>query len=133
MKSFGKILVVVAVLSLSISSLNMFAGDPARKLGRGICNVGVGALEIPIKIYDVNQAEGGLAALTYGVLKGFGYFIAREVVGVVDIATFPVPLPGAVDEPREVGWGYGPLMTPEWVVGPEHDIFNIIYQDHPLN
>lgn len=133
MKNFGKVLVAVVVISLSISSFSSFAGDPARKLGRGIVNVGAGVLEIPMKVYDVNQAEGGLAALSYGVFKGIGYFIGRVAVGVVDIVTFPVPLPGAVDEPRETGWGYGPLMVPEWVVGPEHDIYNIIYQDHPLN
>ncbi len=132
MRKFGKIVLFAAIFGFTVVSFNAEAGDPMRKLGRGIVNVGAGALEIPMKIYDVNQVEGGLAACTYGLLKGIGYFVSREAVGIVEIVTFPVPLPGAVDEPRETGWGYGPLMEPEWVVGPDHDIYNIIYQDHPL-
>lgn len=134
MKFFSKIsfpAVVLAVIMLCSYQVN--AGDPMRKLGRGIVNVSCGALELPMKVYDVNKDEGGIAGCTYGVLKGLGYFVAREAVGLTEIVTFLIPLPGAVDEPRESGWGYGPLMEPEWVVDPQHDIFNIIYQDLPLD
>lgn len=108
-------------------------GNPARKLGRGICNAGIGALEIPMKIYDVNQEEGGFAAVTYGTFLGIGYFIAREVIGITEIITFLMPLPGCKDDPRESGWGYGAIMRPEWVVDEQHDIYNIIYQDLPVD
>ncbi|HPN84414.1 MAG TPA: exosortase system-associated protein, TIGR04073 family [Victivallales bacterium] len=130
-KSVRFLCLVVAVLLLS--SLSASAGDPFRKLGRGIVNVGFGALEIPFKIYDVNKEDGGLAAVTYGSLKGIGYFVAREVVGVIEIATFPMPLPGSTDSPSDSGWGYGPWMEPEFVVGPDHDIYNIVYQDLPVD
>lgn len=133
MRNFRSLLIVAVALLAAFSTFTSAnAGDPIRKLGRGIVNVAFGALEVPMKIYDVNQEEGGLAACSYGVFKGLGYFIARELIGVTEIVTFPMPLPGAVDEPRDTGWGYGPLMEPEWVVGPDHDIFDIIYQDHPL-
>ena len=125
----GFVVAFAALISFNVTA----GGDPFRKLGRGIVNVGFGVLEIPMKVYDVNQVDGGLAALTYGVFKGIGYFVAREVIGVVEIATFPMPLPGATDSKRDIGWGYGPLMEPEWVVGPDHDIYNIIYQDFPQN
>ena len=111
----------------------LIGGNPAKKLGRGICNVALGALEIPIKIYDVNQEEGGLAAVTYGAFLGIGYCVAREVIGVLEVVTFLMPLPGCKDDPREDGWGYGPIMYPEWVVDQQHDIYNIIYQDLPVN
>ncbi|HCE46654.1 MAG TPA: hypothetical protein DET40_24160 [Lentisphaeria bacterium] len=124
----GFVVAIMAVITFDVS-----AGDPFRKLGRGVVNVGFGALEIPMKVYDVNKDEGGLAGCTYGLFKGIGYFIAREVIGVVEIVTFPMPLPGATDSKRDTGWGYGPLMEPEWVVGPDHDIYNIIYQDFPQN
>ncbi|MFA6290405.1 MAG: exosortase system-associated protein, TIGR04073 family, partial [Victivallales bacterium] len=112
----GFIVAVAALISFNVTA----GGDPFRKLGRGIVNVGFGVLEIPMKVYDVNQVDGGLAALTYGVFKGIGYFVAREVIGVVEIVTFPMPLPGATDSKRDIGWGYGPLMEPECVVGPDH-------------
>ena len=127
-----KLLCVVAVFML-ISTISVQAGDPFRKLGRGIINAGFGVLEIPVKVYDVNREEGGLAAISYGTLKGIGFFVAREVVGVVEIATFPIPLPGATDSPNESGWGYGPWMHPEFVIGPDHDIYNIVYQDVPVD
>ena len=128
-----KIFTVAVLFFVLGACLDSFAGDPFRKLGRGVVNASCGALEIPMKVYDVNVNEGGLAACTYGVFLGIGYFVAREVIGIVEIVTFPVPLPGATDEPRESGWGYGPLMEPEWVVAPDHDIYNIIYQDMPLD
>ncbi len=134
MKIRSKIAALTLVAAIScLLCMDASAGDPFRKLGRGIINAGFGCLEVPMKIYDVNADEGGLAALSYGVFKGLGYFVAREVIGLVEIVTFPIPLPGAVEEPRETGWGYGCLMEPEWVVAPDHDVYNIIYQDMPLN
>ncbi|NOY75082.1 MAG: exosortase system-associated protein, TIGR04073 family [Kiritimatiellaeota bacterium] len=136
MKFSGKVLTFAIVLIIGVSSLNLRAeendGIPMmRKLGRGITNLGLGALEIPVKIYDVNEEEGGFAAVTYGVLKGVCYFIAREVIGLVDILTFPIPLPGATVDTHEEGWGYGPLMRPEFVLDKRHDFYNVVYQDLP--
>ena len=123
--------VFAVVAFLAVPSVQ--AGGPIRKLGRGIANAGFGALEIPIVAYDVNQEEGGIAACTYGVLKGVALCVAREVVGIVDIVTFLIPLPGATGDPHITGeWGYGPLMYPEFVVDEDHDIYNIVYQDLPV-
>ena len=123
----------VALLIIMFASFNVQADNPARKLGRGICNVGLGPCEILMKGYDVNQEEGGFAAVTYGVFLGIGYCVAREVIGVTEIVTFLIPLPGCKEDPREDGWGYGPIMRPEWVIDTEHDIYNIIYQDLPVD
>jgi len=99
-----------------------------RKLGRGVSNVGFGALEILIRIYGVRFEEGGIAGLTYGTFSGIGYFIARELLGVMDIATFFAPLPFTPNDPiRGKGWGYGPVLIPEWVLTPENDIWNAVY------
>lgn len=125
-----KYLVLAALAAfLMISSVELSAGDPIRKLGRGICNVAFGVCEVPLKIYYVNQEDGGLAAVTYGPLKGVAYCVAREVVGVIDIVTFPMPLPGCPDDSRDTGWGYGPIMRPEWIFTPYENPYNIIYQD----
>ncbi len=95
-----------------------------RKLGRGIVNVGFGALELPIRVCEVNFNEGGLAASTFGVLSGIGYVVVREVVGVVEIVTFPFPLPNCPNDPMGYGAGYGPILTPEWIITPETNYYN---------
>lgn len=101
----------------------------ARKLGRGISNVAFGGLEFPITWYQVNFEEGGLAACTYGILKGVIRVVVREVVGIVEVVTFPVPLPGCSDLPNCPAWGYGPIMEPEWIVTPAQNKYNFIYQN----
>ncbi|OGV55452.1 MAG: hypothetical protein A2X49_00095 [Lentisphaerae bacterium GWF2_52_8] len=129
MRLLNKALMVIVVAVVLFASADSFAGDPARKLGRATSNILLGGLEVPIKIYDVNQEEGGIAAVTYGAFKGVAFMIARECVGIAELVTFAMPLPGCPDDPRDSGWGYGPLMTPEWIVDTNHNLFNIVYRD----
>ena len=123
---FGTAVPAMAQESESSGTDNV-AMQITRKLGRGITNAAFGALELPLKIYEVNFEEGGLAACTYGVLYGVYFFIKREIVGVIEIATFLVPLPGCRPDPYEAGWGYGPIMRPEWIITPETNYYNIVY------
>lgn len=129
MKFSRKITVVGILLCAMFFSASSFAGDPLEKLGRGVANVAFGPCEILIQPYDVNQEKGGVAALTYGVFKGIAFVIAREIVGVIDIVTFPMPLPGCTDDPDDSGWGYGPMMRPPWVFDIEHNPYNFFYDD----
>ncbi len=128
-KTLLTVTVMMGIIFLNFSVKAEEDGDlpPIRKLSRGIVNVTIGALEIPLKIIDTNHAKGGIAAVTYGALKGLCYFVARETIGIVEIVTFLIPFPEATDNPRHSGWGYGPLMRPEWVVDEEHDWYNIVY------
>ena len=100
-----------------------------RKLGRGISNVAFGALEFPIVWHQVNFEEGGLAACTYGILRGVVAVLVREGVGIVEIVTFPFPLPGCSDMPNSPASGYGPIVEPEWIVTPAQNKYNFIYQN----
>jgi len=102
------------------------------KLGRGIVNVGFGPLELLIRPYDVANDKGALAALSYGVLRGVFFTVAREILGVVDIVTFFMPLPGATWDPNDAGWGYGPYLRPAWVVDVEHNAFNFFYNEQAV-
>ena len=129
MKRSSKAILAAIMVFMLFSSVNSFAGDPVRKLGRGVANTALGALEIPICGYDTNKEEGGIAAWTGGLFKGIARFFAREGVGILEILTFPMPLPGCMDDPREAGWGYGPIMRPEWIVDEDHDIYNTVYPD----
>ena len=105
---------------------------PMEKLGRGITNAAFCFLELPMKWTDVTEEKGSLAGLTYGTLKGVCFTVARAVVGVVDIVTFPFPLPGCPDDLDDVGWGYGPIMKPAWVVPVGRDWNHFIYNDESI-
>lgn len=83
------------------------AGDPGRKLGRGFANVLFGVAEIPGTIAETSREHGGGAGATWGVLKGLGRFVARELVGVYEIVTFPLPFPR----------NYDPILQPEFPLG----------------
>ena len=75
-----------------------------RKLGRGFANVFFGFIEIPNQYTKAVSEHGGASGVTYGVPKGFARWIGREIVGVVEIVTFAVPVPA----------GYKPIMKPEF-------------------
>lgn len=75
-----------------------------RKLGRGASNLLFGVIEVPNQITKVNSEQGGTAAATYGVGKGLVRWIGRELTGVYEIITFPIPVPK----------GYKPIMKPEF-------------------
>lgn len=134
MNLFKKIACAGLIFAMVTVSVNVCAetSGPLEKLGRGVANIAFGPLEILIRPYDVNQDKGAIPALTYGVFKGIAFVVAREVIGVVDIITFPMPLPGATDDPEDSGWGYGPLIRPAWVIDMEHNAFNFFYQDEAI-
>lgn len=123
---------VTPAMAAEGKEVDSYMENITRKLGRGIVNVGFGALELPLKMYEVNFEEGGLAACTYGVLYGVYNVIKREIVGVVDIVTFPVPLPGCMPDEREAGWGYGPIMRPEWIITPDKNAYNFVYPNSAI-
>ncbi|HUJ11348.1 MAG TPA: exosortase system-associated protein, TIGR04073 family [Verrucomicrobiae bacterium] len=100
---------LISTLLLPLSAMAANEDSPQgqnalRKLGRGIANVLFGIVEVPNQITKVNADQGGGAAVTYGVGKGFLRWFEREAVGVYDVVTFPVPFPK----------GYKPVMKPEF-------------------
>ena len=126
---------VFAVTSLDAQQLTAapeaekgaFILKPLEKLGRGISNVAFGVLEVPIQMNYVKNRAGGIAGLTYGTLRGLAFFVARVGVGVLEIVTFPVPLPDCPETPEGFGPGYGPIMYPAWVIDVENDWWNFVY------
>ena len=59
------------------------------KLLRGLGNAVFGIAEVPGQI-----AKGAkLKAPDFGIIKGFWYWIGREIDGIYDICTFPLPNP----------------------------------------
>src|ERR1039457_1893182 len=72
-------------------------GGMFHKLVRGVASTATGIGEVPKQIYVTTVTEGGFAGATVGPLKGIGMFLARTVVGVVEVSTFFFPLPGFYD------------------------------------
>ncbi len=100
----GWILAVTVGAVLLSTTSSVQAGDPGRKLGRGLANVLFGISEIPQTAVKVGHEHGGGAGMTWGVMKGVGRFVMRELVGLYEIITFPIPLPR----------GYDPILQPEF-------------------
>ena len=134
---FGKSMVLIGLLMtfLCIGTARAegsLLNNMVEKLGRGVANVAFGPLELLMKPYDVNNEQGAIASLTYGVIKGVVYTVGREVTGAINIVTFPMPLPGCPEDPMDAGWGYGPMMRPAWVVDVQHNAFNFFYNDQTI-
>ena len=80
-------------------------GTALQKLGRGFCNCITFPMEIFHQMGCVNQTDGPMAGWTWGLLKGIGMAGVRAVVGVYEVATFPIPCPEC----------YRPILTsPEY-------------------
>ena len=96
---------IIFLLLLAMSS-QAYCQDPLKKLGRGACNVVTFPFELPEQIQRVNNQDGPMAAWTYGLIKGIGMMGVRAMVGVYEVATFPIPLPK----------DYKPILTdPEFI------------------
>ncbi len=100
-------LLVVIILGITPA---IYAQDSAfSKLGRGAANSLTGWLEIPKNIYEISSTENPLKGVSWGLVKGLGLGAARTAIGLYEVVTFPFPLPE----------NYEPIMTPEYVLGPE--------------
>ena len=78
--------------------------SPVDKLARGAAGMVAGFLELPGNIIAVNREDGPGAAATIGFAKGLGMIPVREVVGVYEFVTSPVPVPD----------DYRPVVAPEY-------------------
>ena len=137
--SFGKKAMMAGLLMAAIFCTVSASAEETRvtrpvwdqmteKFGRGIANIAFGPLELLMKPYDVANDDGAIPALTYGVFKGVIYTVARELVGITDVVTFFMPLPGLPNDPEHgAGWGYGPFFTPEGILTPATDPYNVAY------
>ncbi|MCX5686721.1 MAG: exosortase system-associated protein, TIGR04073 family [Candidatus Omnitrophica bacterium] len=91
----AKRFVLIGVIILLVASFAMpaYCDDSLKKLGRGVCNIGTCPVELFLQTSRVNNSDGPMAAFTYGVMKGVAMMCVRAVVGVYEVATFPIPVP----------------------------------------
>ncbi len=74
---------------------------PADQFGRGVCNILFGIFEVPLNILRVTATEGDLPGLSKGLGLGVWRFVCREIIGVVELVTFP--------------FGWQPIIEPDYV------------------
>lgn len=85
---------------------------PLRKLGRGVANVVTSPGEVYVQGMAIYQRYGLFACASWGMVRGLFRMFTRAGAGLVEVATFPLPL-----------WahGYRPLIEPEFFWMPATD------------
>ena len=110
MKRVAVFLVIAMLVVPMLAHAEDITKGPIEKLGRGIANVLTCPFELPKGIGDVDEEKGMFAAYTWGILQGTVNTLKRAVVGVFEVATFPIPIPA----------DYKPVLTdPEYFMEPE--------------
>jgi len=113
MKPLGVVVLVLVALGNGglTSAFAEEAGSTlaAQKAVRGLANTGLGVVvELPKTVYYDTLEDGPLYGLTVGVLEGLSWGIARTLVGIYEVVTFPFPAPE----------GYRPILTPAYPYQP---------------
>ena len=107
-RSMGVVFLLAVMVALTARPV--FAAETGelatRKMFRGIANAATGWMEIPKQMSLTWQDSGPGVGLSWGLVKGIGYAIARSVGGAYEIVTFPLPIPE----------DYKPIMEPEYVL-----------------
>ena len=76
------------------------------RLSNGAMNILYGPLEIPYRLKEDIKRYDPIRGLIPGVLKGTGWFVAREVVGVFEVLTFYLPNHKSALPPFDTDWIY---------------------------
>lgn len=100
-----KKIAVFLLLTALFLPANGYAQGPAQKFGRGVTNILTGAGEFAVQYELLHEKTDFLTSVFGGLVNGLVYTIARELVGVYDVVTFPIPLPAK----------YEPVYRPETV------------------
>jgi putative exosortase-associated protein (TIGR04073 family) len=112
MKRLGMALVVVMLVNGPLTAVfaeELVSPAAGQKAVRGLANTGLGiVVEVPKTVYYDTLEDGPLYGLTVGVLEGLSWGIARTLVGVYEVLTFPFPIPE----------GYRPIYKPDYPFEP---------------
>lgn len=103
-----KIISIVLVLTVLCSGAayaqSTTENNAMTKLGRGILNILDAIVEIPGTMIRESEAEGVATGVTKGTVVGVVNTVLRALVGVYEVATFPVPVPAnyepIMDDPK---------------------------------
>ena len=68
-----------------------FYSAPIERLNSGLMNIVTGPLELIYEPKEEINRAGAMRGLLPGVIRGVTWFGVREVVGVFEVVTFPIP------------------------------------------
>lgn len=69
------------------------ADGPGDKLKRGLAGIAFGGVEVPGTVVEESRNQGWPWGVSVGFFKAVGNFAAREVTGVFEFITAPIPWP----------------------------------------
>jgi putative exosortase-associated protein (TIGR04073 family) len=101
----GLALALVAWLVPAVGDAKPYTAG--RKFGRGLAAMTCGFLEVPGNIVETSRERGPAWGATLGFAEGLGKLVVRELVGVYEFVTAPLPVPA----------GYEPILRPEFPWG----------------
>jgi putative exosortase-associated protein (TIGR04073 family) len=101
---------------LVLGALLLLAGPAAadsspRKLGRGLANLTTGVIVLPAKVIETTRAHGPFVGATWGLVKGLGWVVATETIGLFEFLTCPFETPP----------DFKPILQPEFPWGHYQD------------
>jgi putative exosortase-associated protein (TIGR04073 family) len=102
MKKYVLALGLAAFVLAGLASQASADDNAFTKFGRGMSNIVISPTELYVQpLLFLKKSEPSIAFFG-GLFKGLSMFIAREVVGVYEVITFPIPIPK----------GYRPIINP---------------------
>lgn len=108
-RSFVALISILAILLLvpalaGAESRRSGGGSSSKKLARGAANMTLGVLALPGQILQTTREKGPFVGATWGFVKGVGFTVASEVIGVYEFLTCPFEWPP----------NFQPILTPEY-------------------
>ncbi|MDD4957034.1 MAG: exosortase system-associated protein, TIGR04073 family [Candidatus Omnitrophica bacterium] len=92
MKKTVYTIVIVAVVLMGCPVAHA-EDNPVTKLGRGLMNVTTAVFELPKHVVDTSKEDGIATGAAKGTFDGIAALLLRGLVGVYEVATFPVAVP----------------------------------------
>ncbi len=105
------VLVLVIALLGAADATAEAEGSSPRKLGRGLANLTTGVIVLPAKVIETTRAHGPFVGATWGVVKGFGWVVMTETIGLFEFLTCPFETPP----------DFKPILQPEFPWGHYQD------------
>jgi putative exosortase-associated protein (TIGR04073 family) len=102
---------VLSILVAFCAAGSASADSSPRKLGRGLANMTLGVIVVPAKVIETTRAQGPFVGATWGLVKGLGWMVATETIGVFEFLTCPFETPP----------DFKPILDPEFPWGHYED------------
>ena len=104
------VLLLVQLPALLVAGPALADSSP-RKLGRGLANMTTGIIVLPAKVIETTRDHGPFVGATWGFVKGLGWVVATETIGVFEFLTCPFETPP----------DFKPILQPEFPWGHYQD------------